>query len=54
MNYRVKVVNPVIDLDPAHQNIKSVLGISQLHNFTFEDFGLRVWKAFGIGTGKIL
>ncbi|XP_052098576.1 uncharacterized protein LOC127733267 [Mytilus californianus] len=36
-NCRVKVVTPVIDLDPIQNSIKSIPGISQLHNFKFED-----------------
>ncbi|CAG2211902.1 unnamed protein product [Mytilus edulis] len=48
-NYRVKVVTPVIDLDPVQNIIKSIPGISQLHNFKLEDSFLRVWKAYGIG-----
>ncbi|CAC5418193.1 unnamed protein product [Mytilus coruscus] len=53
-NYRVKVVTPVIDLDPVQKSIKSIPGISQLHNFKFEDSCLRVWKAYGIGAGKLI
>ncbi|VDI78120.1 Hypothetical predicted protein [Mytilus galloprovincialis] len=53
-NYRVKVVTPVIDLDPVQNSIKSIPGISQLHNFKFEDSCLRVWKAYGIGAGKLI
>ncbi|CAC5394871.1 unnamed protein product [Mytilus coruscus] len=53
-NYRVKVVTPVIDLDPVQNSIKSIPGISQLHNFKFEDSCLRVWKAYGIGTRKLI
>ena len=28
-------------------------GISKLNNFEFEDEGVRVWQAYGVGEGKV-
>lgn len=52
-NYRVKVVETITDLDPEKPNIKQITGISQLYNFQFHEDSLRIWKASGIGEGKL-
>ena len=35
-------------------DINKINDYSKLHNFKFTETGLRVWKAFDIGTGKLL
>ena len=35
-------------------NVTRITGISLLHNFEYDSNGLRVWKAFEIGKGKLL
>ena len=34
--------------------IKKIANYSFLHNFEFTPDGLRVWKAYNIGTGKLI
>lgn len=34
--------------------IKKIQGISAFHNFSYEANGLRLWKAFGVGPGKLI
>ena len=34
--------------------ITKIQGMSAFHNFKYESNGLRVWKAFGVGPGKVL
>lgn len=34
--------------------VNKVEGFSAFHNFSFEDDGVRVWKAYGIGDGKFI
>ena len=34
--------------------VKRIQRFSALHNFCFEDNGVRVWKAYGIGDGKLI
>ncbi|CAB3989167.1 uncharacterized protein LOC110246724 [Paramuricea clavata] len=34
--------------------VKNINAFGSLHNFRYETKGLRVWKAFGIGPGKII
>lgn len=43
----------ITDLDPEKPNIKHITGISQLYNFQFHEDSIRMWKAFGIGEGKL-
>ena len=38
---------------PTMQSLK-IEGISFLNNFRYENKGIRVWKAYGIGPGKLL
>lgn len=34
--------------------VKNIDGIRTYHNIKFEDTGITVWKAFGIGEGRLL
>ncbi len=34
--------------------VRKVKGFSAFHNFRYEKDGLRVWKAFGVGEGKLI
>ena len=34
--------------------IKKVKGFSTIHNFQYESNGIRLWKAYGIGDGKLI
>ncbi|CAB4011594.1 hypothetical protein AWC38_SpisGene58 [Paramuricea clavata] len=34
--------------------IKKVKGCSTIHNFQYESNGIRLWKAYGIGNGKLI
>ena len=34
--------------------MKKIANYSSLHNFEFTPDGLRVWKAYNIGTGKLI
>ena len=46
----------VVEIDPfkdLHEANK-IPDISLLYNFKFEDSGIRVWKAYNIGEGKLL
>ena len=43
-----------IDCSSITIKVKNIDGISTYHNFEFEDTGIRVWKAFGIGEGRLL
>lgn len=49
----MKVVETITDLDHEKPNIKQITGISQLYNFQFHEDSIRMWKAFGIGEGKL-
>lgn len=49
--YRVKVVAPIIDADAEKSTMKAIPGISSLNNFEFNPDGLRVWKAYTVGSG---
>lgn len=49
----MKVVETITDLDPEKPNIKQITGISQLYNFQLHEDSIRMWKAFGIGEGKL-
>ena len=43
-----------IDYSSITIKVKNIDGISTYHNIEFEDTGIRVWKAFGIGEGRLL
>ena len=42
-----------IDRSSMTLKVKNIEGISTYHNIEFEDTGLRVWKAFGIGENRL-
>ena len=42
-----------IDHSSMILKVKNIEGISTYHNIEFEDTGLRAWKAFGIGEGRL-
>lgn len=50
--YRVKVVTPIIDVNEDKCAIKAIPNLSLLNNFEFSPDGLRVWKAYNIGSGE--
>ncbi|KAL9969858.1 hypothetical protein ACROYT_G022126 [Oculina patagonica] len=35
-------------------NVNKINGLSKLHNFAYDDKGIRVWRAYGIGPGKLI
>ena len=48
----------VCEVDRSDQEIKvnriSNFSTFHFHNFSYEESGLRMWKAFNIGTGKLV
>ena len=44
----------VIDEKKKNLKVNKIDGFSKLHNFTYEEKGLRVWKAYDIGSGKLI
>ena len=52
----VSAVNVTLCESIASPNMPSlkVEGVSQLNNVRYEDDGIRVWKAYGIGSGKLI
>ena len=50
--YKVKVVTPIIDVET--DKIKPIPSISLMHNFEFLPDGLKVWRAYKVGTGTSL
>ena len=46
----------VCSIRQEHKNVQvnKIDGFSKCHNFTFEEKGARVWKAFGVGPGKLI
>lgn len=46
----------VLELDISKQDINdhNWKGIQSLNNFEFRSTGIRVWKAFSVGTGKLV
>ena len=46
----------VCEVDRSDQEIKvnRISNFSTFHNFSYEETGLRMWKAFNIGTGKLV
>ena len=48
---RVSVVEMPQRSSQIDTNVK-IKGISQIHNFRYEEGGIRFWKAFDIGKGK--
>ena len=49
----VSVSVRVIDEKKKNLNVNKIDGFSKLHNFTYDDKGLRVWRAYDIGPGKV-
>lgn len=43
-----------VNAEAKELEVKKVEGFSAFHNFRFEDDGVRVWKAYGIGEGKLI
>ena len=43
-----------IDETAQSIKVKNIAQFSNFHNFQFEDDGIRIWRAYGIGTGKFL
>ena len=45
----------VCEVDPAIKQIKvnKILNFSGFHNFSYEKNGLRIWKAFEVGSGHL-
>lgn len=50
------VTASVCAIDDKNKNLKvnKIDGFSKLHNFTYVEKGLRVWRAYGIGQGKLI
>ena len=46
----------VIEVDTTRERSKEkrIPGISVLNNFQHEEFGIRVWKAYDIGAGRLI
>ena len=44
----------VIDERKNNLKVNKIDGFSKFHNFTYDDKGLRVWRAYGIGPGKLI
>ena len=38
----------------CYLKVNKIDGFSKLHNFTYDDKGLRVWRAYDIGPGKLI
>ena len=47
----------VVQVDTRRESVgndNKIPGISLLNNFVFEEDGIRVWRAYNIGPGKLL
>ena len=44
----------VIDEKKNNLKVNKIDGFSKFHNFTYDDKGLRFWRAYGIGQGKLI
>ena len=46
----------VCEVDQSDQEIKvnRISNFSTFHNFSYEETGLRMWRAFNVGTGKLV
>lgn len=42
------------DVSKKTLDVQSVEGLSSYHNFAYETNGMRVWKSYGIGPGKLI
>ena len=49
-------MHPCVSGDDKKNNLKvnKTDGFSKLYNFTYDDKGLRVWRAYDIGPGKLI
>ena len=43
-----------IDKKKKNLSIQKINGFSKLHNFKYDDKGLRVWRAYEVGQGKLI
>ena len=43
-----------IDEEKKNLKVNKIHGFSKLHNFKYDEKGLRVWKAYDIGPGKLI
>ena len=44
----------IVNITAKELEVKKLSGFSSFHPFSFEDNGVRVWKGYGIGTGKLI
>ena len=44
----------IVNVATKESELKKLGGFSSFHSFSFEDNGLRVWKGYGIGTGRLI
>ena len=44
----------VIDEKKNNLKVNKIDGFSKLHNFMYDDKGLRVWRAYDIGPGQLI
>ena len=44
----------VIDEKKNNLKVNKLDGFSKFHNFTYDDKGVRVWRAYDIGPGKLI
>lgn len=42
-----------VDEEKETLQVKKIDGFSKLHNIQFEENGIRVWRSYGIGRGKV-
>ena len=42
------------DVSKKTLDVQSIEGFSSYHNFAYETRGVRVWKSYGIGPGKLI
>ena len=42
------------DVSKKTLDVQSVEGFSSYHNFAYKKSGVRVWKSYGIGPGKLI
>ena len=44
----------IVNVATKELEVKKLGGFSSFHSFSSEDNGVRVWKGYGIGTGKLI
>ena len=47
-------MNSLVNENKKDLDIKKIQQFSTMHDFTFQQDGLKVWKAFQIGPGKVI